>query len=826
MKLTNSDFVQFVFGNPNGSFPWVTGFTEDPNSSAAKWGGTAVTNGKLPRSIQANSNNFFAISTFKPGPDGKVYRRKENFAECHIIMVDDVGTKVQEHQIQLDPSYKLETSSGNYQYGYLLSAPITDRAQIEHVIDAMVKQGLSINGQDPGMKSVTRYCRLPVGCNTKKKCLIEEDRPFVHQLEEWNPDQKYTLDELIKAFGLDLSRFDTRTHTGTKDPILLALENRGLVKGPANGKPGVWDITCPWVDEHGDRADTGAAYFEPHYNGRAKPGFKCHHGHCENRSIKDVREFIRHSEEARPTAHEEVENPDGLPVIPLIGGELKWQVKQAEQAVLGAGVEVFQRAGVMVRPARVGKEETSGGIKIPSGSLLIVPVRQAWLRTEITASAKWIAYDKREKAWVSRNCPMEISEAYLDRAGDWKLPELAGVIECPTLRRDGSILSKNGYDKETGLYLNANVSVQIPDYSTKRDALRALDVLSEPFSEFPFASKEHRSVAISGVLTGVIRNSLMTAPAHGFDAPQAGSGKTLLADVIAMIVTGKPAAVMSQGVDEVEDEKRLDAMLMRGVGVITIDNSERPVGGQRICQVLTSEKVEARILGHSTVVCVPTNSLILCTGNNLAFAGDMTRRAIICRIEPRTERPDEREFNRDLYRWVPQNRERLVNAALTILSAYHLAGKPKKTYEIAGRLVSVKPYGRFEEWSDWVRGALLWLDQADPLETRGSIDSADPEKIKLQFVLDTWYAAFGGKAMLLREVIDLCTPPRQGLPLTAVYADLRDALLGVARKGNSIDSARLGYYLRSRKERVQGGACFYSDREKVSNSLLWRVNRL
>ena len=525
-------------------------------------------------------------------------------------------------------------------------------------------------------------------------------------------------------------------------------------------------------------------------------------------------------------SHEEVENPDGLPVIPLIGGELKWQVKQAEQAVLGAGVEVFQRAGVMVRPARVGKEETSGGIKIPSGSLLIVPVRQAWLRTEITASAKWIAYDKREKAWVSRNCPMEISEAYLDRAGDWKLPELAGVIECPTLRRDGSILSKNGYDKETGLYLNANVSVQIPDYSTKRDALRALDVLSEPFSEFPFASKEHRSVAISGVLTGVIRNSLMTAPAHGFDAPQAGSGKTLLADVIAMIVTGKPAAVMSQGVDEVEDEKRLDAMLMRGVGVITIDNSERPVGGQRICQVLTSEKVEARILGHSTVVCVPTNSLILCTGNNLAFAGDMTRRAIICRIEPRTERPDEREFNRDLYRWVPQNRERLVNAALTILSAYHLAGKPKKTYEIAGRLVSVKPYGRFEEWSDWVRGALLWLDQADPLETRGSIDSADPEKIKLQFVLDTWYAAFGGKAMLLREVIDLCTPPRQGLPLTAVYADLRDALLGVARKGNSIDSARLGYYLRSRKERVQGGACFYSDREKVSNSLLWRVNRL
>jgi hypothetical protein len=71
--------------------------------------------------------------------------------------------------------------------------------------------------------------------------------PFVHQLEEWHPDRRFTLQEIIEAFELDLDRVKGKASAQTDDPILKALESRGLLKGQISGKEGVWDITCPWL---------------------------------------------------------------------------------------------------------------------------------------------------------------------------------------------------------------------------------------------------------------------------------------------------------------------------------------------------------------------------------------------------------------------------------------------------------------------------------------------------------------------------------------------------------------------------------------------------
>lgn len=294
MKLSNYDFITAVFANPpEQAVPWVTGFDEDPNkANGAQWGGVPMVNG-VPRCVTDTRNNFMAISTFKPGSDGRIHRRKANFAACHLIMVDDVGTKIQAWEIALEPSYKLETSPGNYQYGYILDLPVTDGALVARVIDAMVAQGLATDGKDPGMKGVTRYGRLPIGRNTKAK-YVEQlgGLPFVQQLEEWDPDRRFTLSQIIEEFELDLSRVKGAATAQGDDPILKALEAKGLIKGPIAGKPGVWEIVCPWLNEHTDGVDNGAAYFAPGYNGYVKPGFKCHHGHCESRNIKDLLGFL------------------------------------------------------------------------------------------------------------------------------------------------------------------------------------------------------------------------------------------------------------------------------------------------------------------------------------------------------------------------------------------------------------------------------------------------------------------------------------------------------------------------------------------------------
>jgi hypothetical protein len=331
--------------------------------------------------------------------------------------------------------------------------------------------------------------------------------------------------------------------------------------------------------------------------------------------------------------------------------------------------------------------------------------------------------------------------------------------------------AKPGYDRASHLYLTSNVRISVPENPTYEDAINAIKILKAPFEEFPFVEDFHRSVALSGVLTAVIRKSLRTAPMHGIDAPIMGSGKGLIADCASLIATGHTCVYIAQGADETEDEKRLDALLMKGCSVLCIDNVEAPLRGQRLCQLFTTESVDARVLGSSKIVTLPTAITVLCTGNNLVFAGDIVRRALVSKIDPKCERPDERDFKRNLYEHVPTHRAELLGAALTILRSYHLAGRPCKG--------AYKPYGSFEEWSDWVRGALIWLGDPDPdpCLSRAELEKTDPVTAPLRQVLACWYKAFSDKPMKLREVVNACDP-QQHDTLKPELNDLRDALLG------------------------------------------------
>src|SRR5688572_1252707 len=54
---------------------------------------------------------YYCISTVKPGhPRAQIVSRKtEDLMKTYVIVLDDVGTKVPEKLIKLQPSYKLET---------------------------------------------------------------------------------------------------------------------------------------------------------------------------------------------------------------------------------------------------------------------------------------------------------------------------------------------------------------------------------------------------------------------------------------------------------------------------------------------------------------------------------------------------------------------------------------------------------------------------------------------------------------------------------------------------------------------------------------------
>jgi hypothetical protein len=328
-------------------------------------------------------------------------------------------------------------------------------------------------------------------------------------------------------------------------------------------------------------------------------------------------------------------------------------------------------------------------------------------------------------------------------------------------------------------------------------ALRALGFLKDLISTFPFVTEADRAVALSAILTALIRRSLPTAPLHGFSAPTAGSGKSMLVDLAATIATSRPAPVIAQGKSEEEMEKRLGSSLIAGDTIIAIDNCEEALGGELLCQTMTQTSLKVRILGKSINAEVPSNSAVFATGNNLKFEGDMTRRAIRATLDPGVERPELRSFKRKPLVMVKDARGDYVAAGLTVLRAFFVAGKPQQR----------TPIGSFEDWSSWVRDALIWLGEADPCQTMEDMRGTDPKLKALTTVLEQWHAVIGEAPISVRELIDRAAEQRQPMFGKAefIHPELHESLLVVAGESGAINSRRLGKWIGGNQNRIVGG---------------------
>lgn len=294
--MTNSAFLIAAFRKClKGEAPWVTGFPGDPASGY--WGGVATLRG-LPAFINPKNNNYVCVSTFRAGEDGQWRRRKANFAAMHVVMVDDIGTKVPKSRIALEPSVLVETSPDNYQAWYFLDPPETERARAELLIDRMIAAGLSTDAKDPGMRGVTRYGRLPVGRNGKPAYAERLGGPFVQRVAVWQLERRFSLDSIAQAYRLDLTPEPARIRSITRpskrpDDLVPILEGLGIYVEPLGGIEDAHRIVCPWVHEHTGRDETGTVYFGPSEENAWHGGFKCHHGHCMTRGIKDLQYFLR-----------------------------------------------------------------------------------------------------------------------------------------------------------------------------------------------------------------------------------------------------------------------------------------------------------------------------------------------------------------------------------------------------------------------------------------------------------------------------------------------------------------------------------------------------
>ena len=104
-----------------------------------------------------------------------------------------------------------------------------------------------------------------------------------------------------------------------------------------------------------------------------------------------------------------------------------------------------------------------------------------------------------------------------------------------------------------------------------------------------------------------------------------------------MIATGRKSPITPFTDDEAEQRKRITSSLLAGHPIINIDNIDAPIDSAALCTLLTGTTWEDRILGVNEHARVPTNALVIMTGNNLVIQGDMTRRVIPVELDAQCE---------------------------------------------------------------------------------------------------------------------------------------------------------------------------------------------
>jgi hypothetical protein len=496
-------------------------------------------------------------------------------------------------------------------------------------------------------------------------------------------------------------------------------------------------------------------------------------------------------------------------------GNTPWMAHAAEDILLKEYERhgIFQRGPMLVRIIRSAGTELPRTLIRPSGSLIVIQATVTMLIDILNGAIEWRRRVKDSDKNI--DCPLRVAHTLLSRTGLWRLPHLLGVVQAPTIRPDGTILTARGYDEETGLFLESNVDwLPVRDTPTKAQAEEALKALFEPLSEFPFVTAADLAVVLSAILTALIRRLMFSAPLHGFTAPTQASGKSLLADVISNIATGHDIASMPIGGGDDEVRKKVTAVLLLGDLLVNIDNILVPLKSDALAMVLSQPRYSDRILGRTEQVELPTNVLFLATGNNLRFAGDLTSRALLSRIDAKREKPEERTFAiTDLRQHVRDHRRQLVHAALTVMRAYRVAGCPKQP---------INPFGRFEDWSDKVRSALVWLGQADPCQTRERITIDDPDRGAIEAVLKAWHRIFGDTPTPLREIVEAISADDLG----DNEQTLKEAVLNVASAyGNStrLDTRRLAAWCQQNLDRIIGGLRLSRSAIKRNNAVAWMV---
>ena len=293
-----------------------------------------------------------------------------------------------------------------------------------------------------------------------------------------------------------------------------------------------------------------------------------------------------------------------------------------------------------------------------------------------------------------------------------KLPVCAAVSTSPFVSPvTGDPIAGDGLDRDARIFYDIEPKLLrcVPDPASITDekAIKAYKYLRDKWLIDVTTDEKGKAVAIAAALTIIQRIALDQRPAFFITAGQRGGGKTTLAAMITMAVLGRAPAAAAWATSEDERRKALLSYLRMGAASIVWDNIPRgaSIRCPHVERALTSAEYTDRVLGVSEQLTVPSLTVMMFTGNNIAPVGDMASRSLVCSIDVTRTDPESRPFaHPDPLGWTARNRMRLMRAFYTLLLWNPYLGVP------IGERVEAKT--RFKAW---------WASVGAPIEAVTSL---------------------------------------------------------------------------------------------------------
>lgn len=299
--------------------------------------------------------------------------------------------------------------------------------------------------------------------------------------------------------------------------------------------------------------------------------------------------------------------------------------------------------------------------------------------------------------------PVKYANVWMNRISEFqKLPEVRLFTRNPVYTADFR-LAQPGFDAGSGIYYDGEPIV--PTDSTKR--------LDELLQDFCWKTPGDRTNYLAMLLTALLISKFIgSKPAVVFNGNQPELGKSILAQIIAIIRDGVQVETATYNPNDEEFEKRLGSIVRRGNTTIIIDNAKATgrvitIESATLERSITDPIVSFRLLGYSTDIRCENSHIFCITANTPEVSRDLFTRSVVVSLYYEGS-PTAREFSvADPEGYAMQYRNEILAELCGMVERWKASGMP---------LASTQTRFNKKGWGNIIGGILAANEQPGFLE--------------------------------------------------------------------------------------------------------------